>query len=238
MQAVMAEAYRRLDLVDGQRARTRSRWTSGKSLYLRLSEGLKGSHALPRRLSQKRRADGRQREGEQRYESAGEGLARGQIVQVTDDVIGKKRKLVTGCGTLHCIAMFDPKTGALLEAYSKQGLHRRLQQLHDRPSRMISMSARAASDIYTIVDQLNSTGSCPSYAVRSATKMTQAGARAARWPWATRCSTCTTRCRKSWARSARRRRNRNRKRPRQSPRPSEDVREQGALPRVRRAPGL
>ena len=36
---------------------------------------------------------------------AGEGLARGQIVRVTDDVIGKKRKLVTGCGTLHCIAM-------------------------------------------------------------------------------------------------------------------------------------
>ena len=35
---------------------------------------------------------------------------------------------------------------------------------------MISLSARAGCDIYTIVDQLNSCGSCPSYAVRTATK--------------------------------------------------------------------
>ena len=53
--------------------------------------------------------------------AAGEGLARGQIVQVTDEVIGKKRKLVTGCGTLHCIALFDPYTGALLETYLSKG---------------------------------------------------------------------------------------------------------------------
>ena len=37
-------------------------------------------------------------------------------------------------------------------------------------SRMISLSARAGVDIYSIVDQLKSCGSCPSYAVRSATK--------------------------------------------------------------------
>ena len=35
---------------------------------------------------------------------------------------------------------------------------------------MISICARGGIDIYTIVDQLNSTGSCPSYAVRSATR--------------------------------------------------------------------
>ena len=37
-------------------------------------------------------------------------------------------------------------------------------------SRMISISARAGIDIYTIVDQLNSTGNCPSYSVRRATR--------------------------------------------------------------------
>ena len=36
------------------------------------------------------------------------GLKRGEILLVTDDVIGKKRKLITGCGSLHCIALFDP----------------------------------------------------------------------------------------------------------------------------------
>ena len=49
--------------------------------------------------------------------TAGEGLGRGEILLVTDDVVGKKRKLITGCGSLHCIALFDPHTGALLETY-------------------------------------------------------------------------------------------------------------------------
>ena len=37
-------------------------------------------------------------------------------------------------------------------------------------SRLMSLSARAGVDIYTIVDQLKSCMPCPSYAVRSATK--------------------------------------------------------------------
>lgn len=37
-------------------------------------------------------------------------------------------------------------------------------------SRMISIAARAGIDIYTIIDQLNSTGNCPSYAVRRITR--------------------------------------------------------------------
>jgi ribonucleoside-diphosphate reductase alpha chain len=37
-------------------------------------------------------------------------------------------------------------------------------------SRMISLSARSGCGIYEIVDQLNSCGTCSSYATRSATK--------------------------------------------------------------------
>ncbi len=37
-------------------------------------------------------------------------------------------------------------------------------------SRMISLAARGGIDIYSIVDQLQSSGTCPSYAVRKATK--------------------------------------------------------------------
>jgi ribonucleoside-diphosphate reductase alpha chain len=36
-------------------------------------------------------------------------------------------------------------------------------------SRMISLAARLGGSIYDIIDQLKSTGSCPSYAVRRAT---------------------------------------------------------------------
>ncbi len=101
---------------------------------------------------------------------AGEGLGRGEIIQVSDDVIGKKRRLITGCGTLHCMAMFDPQTGALVEAYLSKGSTGGCNNFMIGLSRMISMAARGGIDIYTIVDQLNSTGSCPSYAVRHATQ--------------------------------------------------------------------
>lgn len=98
--------------------------------------------------------------------TAGAGLKRGEIIQVTDDVVGKKRKLVTGCGSLHCIALFDPHTGALLETYLSKGSTGGCNNFMIGLSRMISISARAGIDIETIVDQLNSTGACPSYTAR------------------------------------------------------------------------
>lgn len=101
---------------------------------------------------------------------AGDGLNRGEIVLVTDDVVGKKRKLITGCGSLHCIALFDPHTGALLETYLSKGSTGGCNNFMIGLSRMISISARGGIDIDTIIDQLNSTGSCPSYTVRRATQ--------------------------------------------------------------------
>ncbi len=102
--------------------------------------------------------------------SAGEGLKRGEILLVTDDVIGKKRKLTTGCGSLHCIALFDPHTGALLETYLSKGSTGGCNNFMVGLSRMISISARGGIDIETIVDQLNSSGSCPSYTARRVTR--------------------------------------------------------------------
>lgn len=100
----------------------------------------------------------------------GDGLNRGEIILVTDDVVGKKRKLITGCGSLHCIALFDPNTGVLLETYLSKGSTGGCNNFMIGLSRMISISARGGVDIYTIIDQLNSTGACPSYTVRKATK--------------------------------------------------------------------
>lgn len=102
--------------------------------------------------------------------TAGDGLKRGEILLVTDDVVGKKRKLITGCGSLHCIALFDPHTGALLETYLSKGSTGGCNNFMVGLSRMISISARGGIDIETIVDQLNSSGSCPSYVARRVTK--------------------------------------------------------------------
>lgn len=97
-------------------------------------------------------------------------LSRGDIIQVNDDVIGKKRKLTTGCGSLHCSAFFDPITGQLLETYLSKGSQGGCANSLTGLSRMISLALRAGCDIHTVIDQLNSCGTCPSYAIRRVTK--------------------------------------------------------------------
>ena len=86
-------------------------------------------------------------------------LERGFILNVNDDVIGKKRKLISGCGSLHCVALFDPDNGDLLETYLSKGSTGGCQNFMVGLSRMISLAARGGIDIYAIIDQLNSTGS-------------------------------------------------------------------------------
>lgn len=95
---------------------------------------------------------------------------RGMIIKADDNCIGKKRTLRTGCGTLHCEAFFDPDNGQLLETYFSKGSSGGCNNFMIGLSRMISLAARGGIDVYSIVDQLKSSGTCPSYAVRTATK--------------------------------------------------------------------
>ena len=97
-------------------------------------------------------------------------LQRGMIIVADDNCIGKKRKLNTGCGSLHLLAYFDENTGDLLECFLSKGSKGGCANSLTGVSRMISLASRGGIDIYSIVDQLKSCGSCPSYAVRSATK--------------------------------------------------------------------
>ena len=103
-------------------------------------------------------------------DTAVEELKRGDIIKVDNNVIGKKRTLTTGCGTLHCEAFFDPKSGELRETYLSKGSTGGCNNFMISLSRMISLAARGGVGIYDIVDQLKSSGTCPSYAVRFATK--------------------------------------------------------------------
>ena len=97
-------------------------------------------------------------------------LPRGYVVETSDKLVGKKRKLITGCGSLHVTAFFDPKTGDLMETYLSKGSTGGCANSLTGLSRMISLAARAGVCIENIVDQLDSSGACPSYAVRRATK--------------------------------------------------------------------
>lgn len=92
------------------------------------------------------------------------------VKKVSDDCIGRKRTLMTGCGTLHLTAFFDRHTGQLLETYFSKGSTGGCALFMVGLSRMVSLAARANVPINAIVDQLRSSGTCPSYAVRTATK--------------------------------------------------------------------
>lgn len=97
-------------------------------------------------------------------------LQRGEIIKTGDHWLGLKKTLVTGCGTLHCEAFFDPNNGELRECYLSKGSTGGCNNFMVGLSRMISLAARGGIGIEAILDQLKSCGVCPSYAVRKATK--------------------------------------------------------------------
>lgn len=97
-------------------------------------------------------------------------LKRGEIIATDDSIVGLKRKLMTGCGSLHCQAFFDPSNGELREIYLSKGSTGGCNNFMIGLSRMISAAARAGVSIDDIVDQLMSTGACPSYAKRGKSK--------------------------------------------------------------------
>lgn len=94
-------------------------------------------------------------------------LGRGAIIECSAELVGKKRKLTTGCGSLHVLAFFDPATGDLQECYLNKGSTGGCANFMTGLSRMISLLCRAGVDVYTIKDQLDSTGACPSYSARN-----------------------------------------------------------------------
>lgn len=97
-------------------------------------------------------------------------LKRGEVIPASENLIGMKRTLITGCGSLHLVAFFDQDTGELRETYLAKGSTGGCNNFMTGLSRMISLSARAGVSLENIIDQLNSCGACPSYAARSATK--------------------------------------------------------------------
>lgn len=113
---------------------------------------------------------GSKKKEEEPKEEIMDGLKRGDIIETDDGLIGVKRKLMTGCGSLHCEAFFDPKTGEFREIFLSKGSTGGCASFMNGLSRMISLAARGGIKVEDICDQLTSVVTCPSYAVRKATK--------------------------------------------------------------------
>lgn len=97
-------------------------------------------------------------------------LKRGEIMKCADDLIGKKRKIINGCGSTHVLGFFEPVYGDLVEVFFTKGSLGGCSNYMVGLSRMVSLACRAGVSINDIQDQLNSTGACPSYVIRTATK--------------------------------------------------------------------
>ena len=112
--------------------------------------------------------DGPKEEDQTPVEKAKSQLKFGDTILVDDSVIGIKRKLKTGCGSLHCTFYFCPETGELREVFLDKGSKGGCLSLLNAVSRMSSLAARKGSPVDEIADQLQSALVCPSYSVSKA----------------------------------------------------------------------
>ena len=91
-------------------------------------------------------------------------IPRGYILPTNDNVIGLKKKLSGGCGSLHLQVYFDVETGKMTEVFINKGGGGGCNSNLNALSRMISLALRGGIDIHDIADQLDSTINCPSFA--------------------------------------------------------------------------
>lgn len=150
---------------------TEASFNEVKDIYIQCwKKGIKGCTIFrPNAIRQGILLTENKKDVESKPESSSLTLPRGSIIEPSNDLIGKKRKIQTGCGSLHVLAFFDPIDGNLQEVYFNKGSTGGCANFMTGLSRMVSLLCRAGVDIMTIKDQLDSTGVCPSYATRKAT---------------------------------------------------------------------
>ena len=87
----------------------------------------------------------------------------GDTLMPSDNLIGLKKTIKSGCGTMHVNAYFDEETGELREVFLSKGSKGGCLAFTNAVSRLISLLARKGAPIEEIADQLNSVVVCPSY---------------------------------------------------------------------------
>jgi ribonucleoside-diphosphate reductase alpha chain len=107
---------------------------------------------------------GSKKKEEINQESQTNEIPRGVVVPTSDNVIGLKKKLTGGCGSLHLQVYFDKETGKMTEVFVNKGGGGGCNSNLNALSRMISIALRAGVDVKDVADQLASTINCPSFA--------------------------------------------------------------------------
>ena len=92
---------------------------------------------------------------------------RGYIADVSDDLIGCKRKITTGCGTIHLEVYSDEESGEPQETFINIGSGGGCERNYQFISRLISLALRAGVTIDAIIDQAMSIRPCTAYTNRT-----------------------------------------------------------------------
>ena len=98
------------------------------------------------------------------------GFRRGDIIDVSDDLIGYKRKIVNGCGDFSEQIFFDDFTGEPLENFIAMGDGGGCSRNLEAISRLISLCLRGGIDVGEVIKQLKKVHSCPAYRARKIQK--------------------------------------------------------------------
>ena len=97
-------------------------------------------------------------------------FGRGDIMNVTDDIVGYKRKIVNGCGDFQEQIFFDDFTGEPVENYIAMGDGGGCERNAEAISRLISLCWRGGIDVSEVVAQLKKVRTCPAYRTRTLLK--------------------------------------------------------------------
>lgn len=97
-------------------------------------------------------------------------LPRGYITDVSDDLVGFKRKITTGCGSIHLEVYSDETSGEPQETFINIGSGGGCERNYQFISRLISLALRAGVPIESIIDQAMSIRPCTAYVNRTKSK--------------------------------------------------------------------
>jgi ribonucleoside-diphosphate reductase alpha chain len=90
-------------------------------------------------------------------------LARGEIIPRPKNTTGATYRLDTGCGKLYLTVNHHPDSGEILETFITTGSDGGCLVYTEATSRLISLAIRGGIPVEEIIEQLQSTHSCPSY---------------------------------------------------------------------------
>lgn len=97
-------------------------------------------------------------------------LRRGDILDVSDDLLSAKRTLINGCGKMYLHLDFDEMTGEPLETWIECGSGGGCERNLTFISRLISVALRGGIPIEAIIDQAMSVKPCKAYCDRTKLK--------------------------------------------------------------------